>query len=142
MNFRVETKSVTGIDAPGNRPPWVVPEALEHLARTGAADLVAELLDDFRTDVAARLERLRGALATGDAATVKMEVHSIKGSAAQMGAGDLAAACRKLEVDAGADGWNLAGARVDTIQAEFDKVSADIGRHPLSRKETRLGDGI
>ena len=129
------------MDAPGNGPPWVLPEALEHLARTGATDLVAELLDDFRTDVAARLERLRGALATGDAATMKMEVHSIKGSAAQMGAEDLAGACRKMEEDADADGWNMAGAHVDTIQGEFDKVSAAIGRHPLCRKGRPLGDG-
>jgi HPt (histidine-containing phosphotransfer) domain-containing protein len=127
----VETKTAPKTDAPENRPGWVLPEVLEHLARGGSADLVAEIMDDFRTDVAARLAKLRLAVERNDGPGIRIEVHSIKGSAAQMGASELAAACLKLEIDAGADPSSLAAPQVEAIQALFDRVCLAIRRHPL-----------
>ncbi|MGO9257738.1 MAG: Hpt domain-containing protein [Bryobacteraceae bacterium] len=121
-------------DAPESRPGWALPEALEYLAQSGAANLVTEIMDDFRTDVAARLLKLRQAVADNYGPGIKIEAHSIKGSAAQMGASDLAAACLKLEIDAGPDKWSLAGPQVEAIQALFDQVCLAIGRHPLGGK--------
>jgi HPt (histidine-containing phosphotransfer) domain-containing protein len=130
----VEPKPVPSTGASENRPGWVLPEALEYLAQGGAANLVTEIMDDFRTDVAARLLRLRQAVARNDGPGIKIEAHSIKGSSAQMGASDLAAACLKLEIDAGADKESLAGPQVEAIQALFDQVCLAIGRHPLGGK--------
>jgi HPt (histidine-containing phosphotransfer) domain-containing protein len=117
-----------------NRPPWILPDSLADLARSGATGLVAELLDDFRTDVAVRLARLRTAVASGDAPVIKMEVHSIKGSAAQMGADGLAGACLQLEAEAATHHWNLAPDRVEPIQQQFDQVCEAMRRHPLGAK--------
>lgn len=82
----------------------------------------------------ARLTRLRQAVEEGDGAAQKIEAHSIKGSAAQMGAEDLAALCTRLETEADAGEWRLTFAQVDALQALFDRLSAAIARHPLSRK--------
>ena len=127
----MESESLRGIEEPGNRRPWVLPEALADLAREGGAGLVAELLDDFRTDVQARLGRLRAAVASGDALTAKLEVHSIKGSAAQMGAAALTGACLSLEEQAGAHQWRLVGVHLDSIQRQFERVCEAIRQHPL-----------
>jgi HPt (histidine-containing phosphotransfer) domain-containing protein len=127
----VEPKPPSSSAAPENPPGWVLPEALEHLSQSGADSLVTELLGDFRADVAARLLRLRQAVARNDAATIKIEVHSIKGSAAQMGAAGLAAACRQVEIEARTGQGSLTEAQLDGLQALFDEVCRDIGRHPL-----------
>jgi len=133
VDFLVEPKPVLSTGSQDNHPAWVLPEALEHLAQGSDAELVAEIMDDFRTDVAARLANLRGAVVRNGAPTIKIEVHSIKGSAAQMGAMELAAACLKLEVDARRDSLAFAGPQVDAIQTLFDEVCLAISRHPLCR---------
>jgi HPt (histidine-containing phosphotransfer) domain-containing protein len=122
----VESKST--IDT---RPGWVLPEELQQLAQIAGSDVVRELLGDFCTDVANRLLSLRQAVAGHDRTTMKIGVHSIKGSAAQMGAADLAAACASLESGSSAAEWTLADAQVDQIQALFDEVLLGIARHPL-----------
>lgn len=117
---------------PENHPDWVPPEALQQLAQTGSARVVAELLDDFRRDVTARLLQLRRAIDHNDGPAIRIQVHSIKGSAAQMGADRLAAACLQLELDMVRGVRNVTAADVESIQALFDEVSAAIARHPLS----------
>jgi histidine phosphotransfer protein HptB len=93
--------------------------------------MVAEILKDFRADGAVRVARLRNAVARGDPAAVREEAHSIKGSAAQMGAAELAAACQILESDARAGSLGDARAQLETIESLFDAVNRAIGRHPL-----------
>jgi two-component system sensor histidine kinase/response regulator len=115
-------------------PAWVLPETLEHLAQGSEAELVAEIMGDFRTDVGVRLLNLRQAVARNDISVIKIEAHSIKGSAAQMGAPELADACLKLEIQARTNSVSDAGSQVETIQALFDEVSLAIQRHPLFRK--------
>ena len=94
--------------------------------------MVAELLADFCNDAARRLLRLRAAIDRNDAAAMKIEVHSIKGSAAQMGAERMAAACQRLELAVVRGAPAITPADADLIGTLFDEVSAAIGRHPLS----------
>jgi len=108
---------------------WKPPEALEHLARIAGSGAVTELLDAFRTDMVARLAKLRHAVVDGDGATMRVEVHSIKGSAGQMGAAKLAARCRELEIEYGRNLWTLRASEVETLQGLFDEASMAMARH-------------
>jgi HPt (histidine-containing phosphotransfer) domain-containing protein len=100
---------------------WQPTETLAQLAATGFADAVAELIGDFRTDTAARFERLCAALLRGDVAGARKEAHSIKGSALQMGADRVASLARSIETaDAGGVTWrsvaNLESALADAVR--------------------------
>ena len=117
--------------ASGSAPVWELPEALDRLVRGGDAALVAEIMHDFGADATARITRLRAAIVRGDAPAVRIEAHSIKGSAAQMGAIQLASACQALELDARAGSLERAAPQLGTIQALFDEVNGAIMRHPL-----------
>jgi HPt (histidine-containing phosphotransfer) domain-containing protein len=86
------------IDALGNG--WVLPAELRHLALSGDTQAVGQLIALFKEDVAARLQVLRQAVITGDLAAGGAQAHSIQGSALQMGALQLAATCRHIELDA------------------------------------------
>jgi len=108
---------------------WQPPEALEHLAHIAGAGAVTELLDAFRTDMVVRLAKLRQAVTNGDGTTMRVEVHSIKGSAAQMGAAKLAARCRELEIEYGRNEWTLQASEVETLQGLFDEASMAMARH-------------
>src|SRR6266545_6454502 len=79
---------------------WVLPEELESLAEGGDQEVVKELIALFKEDVAERMRLLREAAATGNLALVRAQAHTIKGSADQLGAGNLATTCRHLELDA------------------------------------------
>jgi HPt (histidine-containing phosphotransfer) domain-containing protein len=79
---------------------WVLPEDLHHLARNGGQRVVQDLIELFQQDVAHRLHLLREAVRNGDLAIVGLEAHSIKGSAVQLGANNLVATCRHMELDA------------------------------------------
>ena len=78
----------------------VVPAALQELAECGDAELVEELIAIFQTDTASRLITLERALAAGDHHAVRVEAHTIKGGAAQMGANRVADFCRQMELEA------------------------------------------
>ena len=79
---------------------WALPETLQHLALTGDADLVAEIIAMFKTDTAHRMQVLREALSQFDGVRVKEQAHAIKGSAVQVGANSLAALCQRIELEA------------------------------------------
>jgi len=118
----------------GKHLVWELPESLSRLARGGDAWLVAEILEDFCQDGRARLSRLRHAAASQDAATVKLEAHSLKGSAAQMGAEGLATGCRALELSASAGLTGGVEAQLDAIEALLEETCRAIARHPLCAK--------
>ncbi len=80
---------------------WELPEELRNLAVDGDREVVDELIALFKKDVGVRLQVLRKAVATGDIATAGAQAHAIKGSAIQMGAVNLVATCRHIELDAG-----------------------------------------
>ena len=87
---------------PGCHTPavWVFPDALRQLVECGDAELVKELFGIFQTDTALRLVVLQRAAAAGDYGTVRLEAHTIKGSAGQVGADRMADLCRQVELEA------------------------------------------
>jgi HPt (histidine-containing phosphotransfer) domain-containing protein len=114
-------------------PRWTLPEALQELESAGCGDTVLELVRDFQTDTAQRLQRLRQALAASDAATFRREAHSIKGSAAQMGADEVAALARVLEIEgASMPAWAVQ-ASVDKLQTQFELICRQMAEYADSK---------
>jgi HPt (histidine-containing phosphotransfer) domain-containing protein len=78
-------------------------EQLRALAQAGNPDLLDRLQASFARDTEVRLQALRTAVADGDAGAVAFNVHTLKGSAANLGAVGVVAALQRIE-DAPAGG--------------------------------------
>jgi CheY-like chemotaxis protein/HPt (histidine-containing phosphotransfer) domain-containing protein len=76
-------------------------DQLRALARAGSPDLLERLHASFARDTPPRLSALRAAVASGDRAAMAFNVHTLKGSAANLGAEQIAEVCRELEVAIG-----------------------------------------
>ena len=83
--------------ARGEAGPGDADSIAEGLRSFGDAAVVAELIDLFLQDAPARLAQAREALAAGDAAEIGESAHSLKGSARNLRAEQLAKACEALE---------------------------------------------
>ena len=86
---------------------WVLPAALRQLAESGEGELVDELIAIFQTDTAERLQLLACAIEAADYPTVRLEAHTIKGSALQVGANRMAELCRQVEMEARKPGQGI-----------------------------------
>jgi HPt (histidine-containing phosphotransfer) domain-containing protein len=102
--------------------------SLRDLTLPGEPDVLAEVLTMFLAEVPRRLDRLRIAYAAGDIEEVHRCAHSLKGSAGNIGARDLYAACRELDERAKAGDHAAAGPFVATLGVEFRKVETAIHR--------------
>jgi HPt (histidine-containing phosphotransfer) domain-containing protein len=102
---------------------WVLPETLRELADDGAAGLILELIEAFRTDTAPRLPRMREAIANADTKGLSSAAHTIKGSAQQMGAGAMASICQELETAAMDTPASELVRRLNALEAEYAEVS-------------------
>ncbi len=80
-----------------HEPDEVSVEELRAMAR-GDEEFMNELLGDFIKDTTKGMDALHEALASGDAATARRSVHSIKGLSRSVGAERLAELASKLEV--------------------------------------------
>jgi HPt (histidine-containing phosphotransfer) domain-containing protein len=107
-----------------------IENAIRDKARVWAAeygeDFVVELAGDFLSDAAARMERLREALARGDTDSLILEAHTLKSSSANLGALAFADLAKRFET-AGRDGdlAALAG-EVNCFEQQFDAVKATL----------------
>jgi HPt (histidine-containing phosphotransfer) domain-containing protein len=88
----------------------------------GDPDFVDELIDTFLADAPRQLAELRTAVATGTAADAVRPAHSLKGTAATIGARAVEAVSRSIEEQAG-DG-NVDG--LDDQVRELERALADL----------------
>ena len=72
-------------------------EELRALARAGNAGLLGRLQASFARDTPGRLRALRAAVADGDADAVAFTTHTLKGSAANLGAVQVVRLCQRIE---------------------------------------------
>jgi len=72
-------------------------EKLRKLEALAAPGLVKQVIGLFLGPLEARIGMLKSMAAAADAAGVESEAHALKGVAAQVGAGQVAAACGALE---------------------------------------------
>jgi HPt (histidine-containing phosphotransfer) domain-containing protein len=118
----------------GNKTMWQLPEALREIEEAGDDSIVLELIDSFQDDTASRFERLHAAVARFDAATVKAEAHSIRGSARQMGAEALGASCQVVEAGAPKMNWPELEYQVMQVEARFAEVRGDMSEYVKARR--------
>ena len=83
-------------------------------------DVVAELVATFLAEAPTRLDDLRRGIAAGDEREVSRAVHSLKSSAATLGALDLAELCRTAETLSGAGDLAAVGALVPAVEAGYE----------------------
>lgn len=109
-------------ESQGERTPDLAAGALDRLRRQGGEDLVLELLDSFRARTPARLEEARAALAARDHSAAARVFHSLKSSAALIGA--LAIEAEAVAAERAAERADEAGVRGRTaaIEAAFERL--------------------
>jgi HPt (histidine-containing phosphotransfer) domain-containing protein len=77
--------------------PAVVAELRRAQEDFGNPDFIRELVELFRTRTPEKLERVRGALASGDSVTVREVAHSLRSNCGMLGAMAMSAACARME---------------------------------------------
>ena len=112
---------------------WHLPESLREMEEVGEDSIVLELIASFQDDTASRFERLHVAVARLDAATVKAEAHSMRGSARQMGAEALADLCQTIEAGALKMNWPELEGQVDQADGRFAEVRSAMSEYVRAR---------
>jgi HPt (histidine-containing phosphotransfer) domain-containing protein len=113
--------------ADGSAQADPVPEPIDRsrlgiLHRSGGPGLIAELVELFVGDVPARLDAIRKAMSAADPDALQRTAHSLKGSAATLGADGMAEICRCMEMHGRAGEVAEAAALLDSLDAEFERV--------------------
>jgi HPt (histidine-containing phosphotransfer) domain-containing protein len=111
--------------------PVIDPQALDNLRALNPGDndeFLRELIGIFLEDTPKRLTELDTSLTAGDAGTFTRAAHSIKGSAANLGAMQLRAAAEKLEHHSRKEGLDGVAAMVAAVKAEFDRAQGELSR--------------
>jgi HPt (histidine-containing phosphotransfer) domain-containing protein len=100
----------------------VDPVFVGQLARFPGAegqDLGTELVARFTESLVTLLPRLRSLVAAGDAAALVLDSHSLRGSAAMLGAVSIAELAKTIESNARAGELEGAGALLDALESEW-----------------------
>jgi HPt (histidine-containing phosphotransfer) domain-containing protein len=120
MNYSaLPSRPATGVDVTPNTI-WSPPSLLLELA-SDDSQLLAELVDSFRTHAKTRMSKIRESLSKADFATIRNEAHSIKGSARQLGLEALGDASQLLEAAAG-ENPSLVAERLNRVQKALDEA--------------------
>ncbi|NNM00291.1 MAG: Hpt domain-containing protein, partial [Gammaproteobacteria bacterium] len=97
-------------------------ESIRSLQGDYGADLLERIIQIFLQSSPKLLEKMQEAAATANAAQLASAAHSLKSSAANLGATALAALCRDLEKMGRADDMGNALATLGTLEFEFELV--------------------
>jgi CheY-like chemotaxis protein len=100
---------------------------LERLGKTAGEDLMGQLATIFVAEAHAGIAELRDALGRADATTVVDLTHTLTGASGNIGATHLACLFATLETAATDDDLVSAGALIDAIEAEFERVRSALG---------------
>lgn len=92
------------------------------LLELGDPDFFAELVDDFITSTGPCLERMREAVAFGEAEVTYQCAHTLKSSAANMGATRFSDLCRRIEATGRAGDVSGLDAIIADLSQEYDRV--------------------
>ncbi|MBL9127784.1 MAG: response regulator, partial [Verrucomicrobiales bacterium] len=96
---------------------------LEAIADPDDPDSVAGFIRDYLREAPKRLEALEAAATAGDAARLKAEAHTLKGSSSYMGAQRLVRACGAVEAAARAGDLSAVSELVGRVREEFARAA-------------------
>src|SRR4051812_7034174 len=110
-------------------PLVIDPQAIENLRALNPGDndeFLREIAGIFLEDTPQRINELTQSLAAGDIPKFTRAAHSIKGSAANLGAACLRSVAEKLEHHSRKDGLATVAPLVIEIKAEFVRAEAEL----------------
>lgn len=99
------------------------PNAITEL-RDLMGDEFVVLIDAFQSDSRGQVDAIAEAAARHDAETVRRQAHGLKGACINLGAGDLAELCGRIEDVGRAGDCAMARDLLSPLQSEFAAVSA------------------
>jgi len=102
-------------------------EGIQASLGDGSPTIVVEIIDLFLNDLPIQIETLRQSIAQGDTPVIQRVAHTIKASAATIGAHALATQCEELESLTHMGDLHEASARIQVIAAACAEVTADLG---------------
>lgn len=113
------------VDSPIGVSPILTPSTFDPAVALsnldGDKEFLASLVSMALTDVPKTLGQLKGAIRNGDLKEVELHAHSIKGSAAAIGAMALSACAEKIETSARQGNLKSVGQSSETLELEFAK---------------------
>ncbi len=110
-------------------PLVIDPQAIENLRALNPGDndeFLREIAGIFLEDTPQRINELTQSLAAGDVPKFTRAAHSIKGSAANLGAAALRNVAEKLEHQSRKDGLGSVARLVSDIKAEFARAEIEL----------------
>lgn len=110
-------------------PRIIDPSALENLRALGSDDngaFLREIVGIFLADMPERIAELEQGLSSGERERFIRSAHSIKGSAANLGATALRAAAERLESEASRGQWSALAPRLAELIGEFVRARAEL----------------
>lgn len=105
--------------------PHFDPAALARLVRFGGLKLLGGMVEIFRDSAPERVQQMRAGLAAGDPALLRLALHSLKSSAAQLGAlhlSGLSRAGEELATRGDAPSLRALAPLVDTVDMELARA--------------------
>jgi PAS domain S-box-containing protein len=90
----------------------------------GDSDLLSELIQIFSEDCGNQIDLMREAFAARDATKLARCGHTLKGSALNVEAGDIADAARTLESFASTQDWESAAVSIDDVNQAFERFKS------------------
>ncbi|MDQ3744945.1 MAG: Hpt domain-containing protein [Acidobacteriota bacterium] len=94
----------------------------EQIQAEGEPDIVVELIDLYLEDAPRKLASMWEAAAGADEQSLKRAAHSLKGSSASLGAGQVASLCYELERAYCVDSSEQAAALLDRMGREMERA--------------------
>lgn len=95
-------------------------------------EILAELRDLFLEHIPPLFQEIQEALNTGDAATLAINSHSLKGASATYGAPRLAMVCKEFEMLAKAGDLETIRIHLGKLDEEYQKVRLELGSLEVS----------
>jgi len=112
---------------------WNQLESLRTLQEPDEPDLIEELLSSFVGDGKPRVARIAAAVSAGNCPAAKIEAHTLKSSAAMLGAGRLSQAAERLELAAHARETERLPSLAEDLARSMDEVLAAFADPPFRR---------
>lgn len=105
-------------------------ESLRELASPDQPDFLKNLLTLFTQSAPERLRTLLAALQSGDLSNAGREAHSLKSSAANIGATEFSEICQAIEKAARANDSHTAQIQMPLLQPALDAVLRELSQLP------------
>lgn len=103
-------------------------DEIRRLQVAGQPDIVAAVAALFADDGVRQIQQLSAAIVAHDGPALRVAAHTLKGSAAAVGARELQAVCQRLEQIGLADTVDGADELVTTLDAAFARTCAALER--------------